>query len=77
MTAITDRTAEGTMRAPIAGTTPLRHHASQDGRARPTGLFPAAALSSPMFEGKDVAGLILAIGMALGPLAAYSFGWGA
>ena len=39
--------------------------------------FPAAALDTPMFEGKDIAGLIGAIVITLGPLAAYSFGWGA
>lgn len=39
--------------------------------------FPAAALDTPMFEGKDLAGLIGAIIITLGPLAAYSFGWGA
>jgi hypothetical protein len=39
--------------------------------------FPANALNTPMFEGKDFAGLIAAIAITLGPLAAYSFGWGA
>ena len=39
--------------------------------------FPANALNTPMFEGKDLTGLIAAIAITLGPLAAYSFGWGA
>ncbi len=39
--------------------------------------FPATALNTPMFEGKDLAGLIAGIAITLGPLAAYSFGWGA
>ena len=39
--------------------------------------FPAAALSGPMFESKDIAGFVLAVVITLGPLAAYSFGWGA
>lgn len=39
--------------------------------------FSQAVLNSPMFEGKDVAGLIGAAVMTLGPLAAYSFGFGA
>lgn len=45
--------------------------------SRRIGSFPAAALNSPMFEGKDIAGLIGAIVITLGPLAAYSLGWGA
>ncbi len=39
--------------------------------------FPAAALATPMFEGKDLAGLIAAVAITLGPLAANSLGWGA
>jgi hypothetical protein len=42
-----------------------------------SGVFPASALTSPMFEGKDVAGLVAGIVITLGPLAAYSLGWGA
>jgi hypothetical protein len=30
-----------------------------------------------MFEGKDLAGLIAAVAITLGPLAANSLGWGA
>jgi hypothetical protein len=47
---------------------------SKPGRAS---AFPAVALSSPMFESKDILGLAAAIVMTLGPLAAYSLGWGA
>lgn len=39
--------------------------------------FSADVLNAPMFEGKDIAGLIGAAIMTLGPLAAYSFGFGA
>ncbi|WP_027062604.1 hypothetical protein [Mesorhizobium loti] len=39
--------------------------------------FSQNVLNSPMFERKDVAGLIGAAVMTLGPLAAYSFGFGA
>ncbi|WP_421915950.1 hypothetical protein [Mesorhizobium sp.] len=38
--------------------------------------FSEAVLNSPMFEGKDVAGIIGAAVMTLGPLAAYSLGLG-
>ena len=42
-----------------------------------SGIFPQSALNSPMFEGKDIAGIIAAAVITLGPLAAYSLGWGA
>jgi len=42
-----------------------------------TGAFPAGALNTPMFEAKDIAGFIAAVTITLGPLAAYSLGWGA
>lgn len=42
-----------------------------------TAHFSPAVLNSPMFEGKDIAGLIGVAVMTLGPLAAYSFGFGA
>lgn len=45
--------------------------------SKSTGLFPAGALSTPMLEGKDVAGLVAAVAITLGPLAAYSLGLGA
>lgn len=41
------------------------------------GLFPAAALNTPILAPKDIAGLVAAIVITLGPLAAYSLGWGA
>jgi hypothetical protein len=44
---------------------------------RSVGLFPASALGGPVFEGKDIAGLVAATVITLGPLAAYSFGFGA
>jgi hypothetical protein len=44
---------------------------------RSVGLFPASALGGPVFEGKDIAGLVAATVITLGPLAAYSFGLGA
>ena len=57
----------------------MDHHYGESAPSRrgTGGLFPASALASPMFEGKDVAGLIGAVAITLGPLAAYSFGWGA
>lgn len=39
--------------------------------------FPPGALNSPVFEGIDIAGLVAAIAITLGPLAAYSLGLGA
>ena len=41
------------------------------------GIFPQSVLNSPMFEGKDIGGIIAAAVITLGPLAAYSLGWGA
>ena len=55
-------------------------HAAADTSYSPRSLGPKYAphtMNGPLFEGIDMAGLAAAIVITLGPLAAYSLGWGA
>lgn len=55
-------------------------HAAPDTTYSPKSLgpkYPPHTMNGPLFEPIDMAGLTAAIVITLGPLAAYSFGWGA
>jgi hypothetical protein len=55
-------------------------HAAPDTTYSPKSLgpkYPPHTMNGPLFEGIDMAGLAAAIVITLGPLAAYSLGWGA
>lgn len=77
MSTTMDRAGDDAPQNTVLGERAVRVGAYHDRSNDSSGLFPASAITTPMVEGKDVAGLIAAIAITLGPLAAYSLGLGA